>query len=68
MLGEEFDDLCFEDSFSQLSHFKNLMKAAANYTRDHIQTYDEDSPTVLSQSCSAIARAVWMQSIPRAET
>jgi len=44
------------------------MKAAANYTRDHLQTYNEDLPIVLSQSYSAIARAVWMQSIPLAET
>jgi len=45
-----------------------MMKAAANYTRDHLQTYDEDLPIVRSQSFSAIARAVWTQSIPLAET
>jgi len=65
---EKFDSLTFDDSFTQLEYFKNLMKAAANYTRDHLQTHNEDSPLVLSQSYSAIARAVWMQSVPLAET
>ena len=67
-LAHKFTDLVFESEFDKLVYLKNIMKAAAGYVRDHLQTNMDNLPVVRSQTLSAIARAVWTQSIPLAET
>ena len=65
---EKFDKMIFQDCFEELLYIKASMKAAANYTRDHMQAFDESSPLIKSQSFAAIARAVWTQHLALADT
>ena len=58
---EKFLETVFEDELHELRFLKDMMKAAAQFTRDHLQDYHGDTPIIMSQQLSAIARAVWTQ-------
>jgi len=65
---ENYKDLIFLSEFDSLLFLKNIMKAAAGYVRDYLQNHMDHLPIIRSQQITSIARAVWMQSIPQAET
>ena len=65
---ENFKSLEFGSEFESLLFVKNLMRAAAGFVRDYMHNHMDHLPIIRSQQLTTIARAVWMQSIPLAET
>ena len=65
---EKFPQLIFQDAYHRLAFLKNIMRASAGFVRDFLQNHMDHLPIVRSQTMTSIARAVWTQSIPLAET
>ena len=59
---EDFLHTDFEDELHELKFLKDMMKAAAQYSRDYLQDYHGEDPFIKSQQLAAIARTVFMQS------
>ena len=61
-------DLHFEIEFDKLLSLKNLMRAAGGFVRSLIQNCGDHPHLISSQTLTVVARAVWAQSVPLAET